>query len=503
MRDIVVISDLHLGRGKNPATGRYHHLEAFFYDEDFGQFCSWLCREADESKIDFKLVFAGDTFDLLRIDPERKPGAGAWERRYGSTLTPALAANLVGEILAGHPGFVTALAHVLSAGYEVIFLPGNHDMEMQWKPVQQVIRRAVSERAAALGDQAAAVTADRRLSFSPWFHYEPGRIWIEHGCQYDVENSFEYPLRSGLSDHPDAAREVEKDLPMGTFFQRYLYNAFGNITFIVPSSQANLRYFRWLLVNKPRLLARVLTSHFPFFLQVIRRIAKLASTPRALAKVSAEELAALDQQERLDGKLTKVAALKATHGTAAMVARGLILQFIKVVGIAILLALMVAGLWFAGFNAIAQLGVGFGLKAVLFVILNFLFLIVLASGVGYLLLRPPRAPPLRPMRRAAAQISDLLEVPLVVFGHTHDEVVWRLRRKNGDGWYYNTGTWIAVFTHDQLLPRERVQYTFLRVRDQNAELLHFSPGRGEAIPVILLEDDRWSEPTRPTNPQPS
>ena len=107
------------------------------------------------------------------------------------------------------------------------------------------------------------------------------------------------------------------------------------------------------------------------------------------------------------------------------------------------------------------------------------------------------------MRRAAGQIGGLLGVPLVVFGHSHDEVVWRLPRHEGVTWYYNTGTWIAVFTHDQLLPRERVQYTFLRVRGDAAELLHFSPGRGEPIPVILLEEDRWSEPTRPSNPQPS
>jgi hypothetical protein len=41
-----------------------------------------------------------------------------------------------------------------------------------------------------------------------------------------------------------------------------------------------------------------------------------------------------------------------------------------------------------------------------------------------------------------------------------------------------------------LLPRERVQFTFLRVRDSTGELLHWSPGRGEPLPVILLDEDR-------------
>ena len=504
MRDIVVVSDLHLGRGKNPESGRHHHLEAFFYDDDFARFCAWLCEQATASKVDFKLILNGDTFDLLRINPVPAAGASASERRFGALLTPERAAATMADILAGHAGFVEALARVLNAGYDVLILPGNHDIEVQWAPVQAVIRQAIIERVRAIAGDAGAVTADRRLEFAPWFYYEPGRIWIEHGCQYDAENSFEYLLRDRLAELPDSIHEVEKDLPLGTFFQRYLYNAFGNITFIVPSSRAHLRYFRWLLVNKPRLLARVLTSHFPFFLQVIRHIAKAGGSTRVLSTVHDSRLTELEESSHLGAKLQRVAALKATHGTAAVVARGIILQILKVIGVAVLLALMVAGLWFAGFHAINEMEVGFGLKAIFFITLNFLFLTSVTVGVGYLLLRPPRGPPMRPMRRAARQIGAILDVPIVTFGHSHDEVVWRLKRPDGTTWYYNTGTWIAVFTHDQLLPRERVQYTFLRVHEDKAELMHWSPGRGESIPVILIEEgNRWGEPTRPTEAQAS
>ncbi|HKE13746.1 MAG TPA: hypothetical protein VKB80_02690, partial [Kofleriaceae bacterium] len=80
-------------------------------------------------------------------------------------------------------------------------------------------------------------------------------------------------------------------------------------------------------------------------------------------------------------------------------------------------------------------------------------------------------------------------VPIVTFGHTHDEVIARLEVEGAPAWYFNTGTWIAVFTADALLPRERVQYTFLRVRGHQGELLHWSPGRREATPVVLLEED--------------
>ena len=66
-----------------------------------------------------------------------------------------------------------------------------------------------------------------------------------------------------------AAAAAEGDLPLGNFFQRYLYNAFGSITFLVPSSRANYRYFRWLLANEPRLLLRVTLGHARFLVQLL------------------------------------------------------------------------------------------------------------------------------------------------------------------------------------------------------------------------------------------
>jgi hypothetical protein len=107
------------------------------------------------------------------------------------------------------------------------------------------------------------------------------------------------------------------------------------------------------------------------------------------------------------------------------------------------------------------------------------------------------------MRRAATKLAALARVPIVTFGHTHEEVIARLDDDGASAWYFNTGTWIAVFTADTLLPRERVQYTFLRVRGHRGELMHWSPGRREAFPVVLLEEDHHllggAQTDRPTD----
>ena len=130
MHDLVVVSDLHLGRGKNPHTGRYFELEAFFYDEDFRAFCLWLVDDAHKRNASLRLIINGDAFDLLRFDrPPQTPEATFVERQFGPFLTPDRAARDISEILDGHPGFVEGVARVLGAGHEVVILPGNHDLE--------------------------------------------------------------------------------------------------------------------------------------------------------------------------------------------------------------------------------------------------------------------------------------------------------------------------------------------------------------------------------------
>jgi len=495
--DIVVVSDLHLGRGMNPKTRRFYRLEAFFYDDDFEQFCRWLIEDAAARKTTFKLVFNGDTFDLLRIEPEQpQPGASMSMRLYGPESTPATAAYTMADILHGHAAFVRAIARVLHAGHRVVFLPGNHDLEIQWQPVQNCIRRTLLKQVRELSSEADAERAGECILFEPWFHHEPGRIWIEHGNQYDPDNAFTYQLRSNIDI--EAAAQTEQDSPIGSFFQRYLYNQFGSITFIVPSGRANVRYFRWLLINKPRLLANVATSHFPFLLQVLRRIAKSGRTTDRLRQLHEAQLDELAESSGLGETLHQIDRLKVVHGSAAVFGKGIIRRVLKAVGLAVLLTFMVAGLWFAGFQAITEMQAGFGLKAVLFLGLNLIFLLLTIAGLAFLLLRTPATKPQdRPLRDAAGFISQALNVPIVTFGHTHDEVVFPLSKDTVEAakrepWYFNTGTWIAVFTHDQLLPRERVQYTFLRVIGNEAELVYWSPGRHQSVPVVLIDElDRY------------
>jgi hypothetical protein len=267
-------------------------------------------------------------------------------------------------------------------------------------------------------------------------------------------------------------------------------DSFGPITFIVPSSRANARYFKWLLVHQPALLFNVLLSHLPFAFQLVRRFAQAAAgDPAQLARAHEAGLSALAQKSGLGDKLRAIDAAKSVRAYFVQAIYGATWQLAKFAGVGLLAALFAAGLWATASIAITEWRAGLGLKALLFLALNFLFLSGAVAGIAFAWLRQSPDPGTRPLRRAAARLAELLKVPVVTFGHTHEEGIWRA----GDAWYFNTGTWIAVFTHDVLLPRERVQFTFLRIRGEGAaleaELLHWSPGRGKPLPVILLEEE--------------
>jgi hypothetical protein len=78
-RQIVVISDLHMGLGKD-AVGAWDRHEDFRWAADFDAFLTAVDREG-KSAVD--LVLNGDSFDLLYA-PRRTPAVRNPKRRNGS-----------------------------------------------------------------------------------------------------------------------------------------------------------------------------------------------------------------------------------------------------------------------------------------------------------------------------------------------------------------------------------------------------------------------------------
>src|SRR5689334_11838443 len=118
----LVLSDLHLGTGSRP--GELNVFEDFHYDDELAELLAHHDREVGPDG-EIELILNGDIFDLLKV----KIGGV-----FPIEITDAIATDKLRQCLDGHPRFVHAIRAFMSkAGRRLVFIPGNHDLDM-WFP---------------------------------------------------------------------------------------------------------------------------------------------------------------------------------------------------------------------------------------------------------------------------------------------------------------------------------------------------------------------------------
>ncbi len=92
----------------------------------------------------------------------------------------------------------------------------------------------------------------------------------------------------------------------------------------------------------------------------------------------------------------------------------------------------------------------------------------------------------RKIRGDARFIARELGVKFVTFGHTHYADI---NRCDENSWYFNTGTWMTIFSPEEEIYRDSRQFTFLHVEEGEAQLLRWNPDRGAPQPVRVVDTD--------------
>ncbi|NIS59667.1 MAG: hypothetical protein GTO13_02860 [Proteobacteria bacterium] len=218
--NIVIISDLHLSQGRDPLTKKFDRNEDFFFDEQFDRFLSHLENETEHRSRNWRLIIAGDMVDFLQIT--RRPKDSEFrlrvsEKQYGLGTAADKTVWKMKAMMDGHWVFFTALGRFISCGHKCTIITGNHDIEWTVPDVRKAFREEMKKYLPGGVNDADGIVSNR-IEFCPWFYYEPGLIWVEHGNQYDGLNSFDYLLFPYLPDGDELM------LPGGSFFVRYLFN---------------------------------------------------------------------------------------------------------------------------------------------------------------------------------------------------------------------------------------------------------------------------------------
>ncbi|QQR89511.1 MAG: metallophosphoesterase [Myxococcales bacterium] len=169
----IVLSDLHLGTGIK--RGELNPFEDFVHDDRFADLLQYYDEKAG-TETEIELILNGDIFDLLRVKID-----GKWPLE----ITEEIATEKLRKCLEGHPRFVRSLREFLAkAKRRVVYLPGNHDLDMWFAAPQELFRRYVAP---------ADGPADKlRFITSSDTYYLPEGIQIRHGHQLERIHRVDY-----------------------------------------------------------------------------------------------------------------------------------------------------------------------------------------------------------------------------------------------------------------------------------------------------------------------
>lgn len=240
---LIIVSDLHLSEGWNPATRRLSRNEDFFFDLNFQRFLQSLTDKAETGGFSYKLIINGDFVDFLQFTsvPEDASINGepitSRERELGLGTSAVKTRWKLNVLMKGHRVFFHALNQFILLGNEVIIIPGNHDIEWIIPEVQAEFKENLSESI----PEEQKNGFKERITFAPWFHYDADfSVFIEHGSQYDDINSFDYllyPYKEDGTIH----------LPAGAFFVRYLFNRVEQYYPFADNMKPTSKFIFWAL----------------------------------------------------------------------------------------------------------------------------------------------------------------------------------------------------------------------------------------------------------------
>jgi len=298
-----IVSDFHLTEAedtdpKHPLWKRYKHRDLFI-DESFERFLGHI-REAAEGPVE--LILNGDIFDfdpVTTLPDKPEFPISMLERLRGLGPEQPKSMFKIRRILRHHPVFVRALGEFLRDGHRIVFVIGNHDLELHWPKVRQEIRDVLD-----IPDE-----AQQRLSFCEWFYISGGDTLVQHGNQFDAYCMCFDPIHPTVEFHsPPRIR-----LPFGDIAGRLMLNGMGMFNPYVEESflggiRAHLVFFyRYVMRVQPLLIVTWLWSALATLVVSLREgFLPSVKQPETLAK-RVDEIAS-----RSNASAGMVIALRAT-----------------------------------------------------------------------------------------------------------------------------------------------------------------------------------------------
>lgn len=221
MELLVVIGDLHIGY-KESSWGK--GIKEFVTLIDSFNYLS--------QKLNYKfvLVINGDIFELDHT--ERK-------LEVESTEKGAIERTL--KIINNYKELMKSLAEFISFNNRVVFIIGNHDLELWYKGV----RESIVEQLSSFLPEGLKDRIRSNVTFEPWFYLYKDKTYIEHGHLYDPD----FSIINFLSPfHSDSQSKLA--LPLGSMVTRMVSPYLSSLPrFPTGHASSPIKYYIWTIVT--------------------------------------------------------------------------------------------------------------------------------------------------------------------------------------------------------------------------------------------------------------
>lgn len=235
----LVISDLHLGKGRLLEDGGVNALEEFYYSEKLVEFFQYYSTGAYKD-YDVEIIINGDFLNFLQVD---------YKGHYLTTITETIAVEVLKSIIKGHSQVFKAMGDFLSQPYrQITYVIGNHDQGMMFQGCRDHLDQAVG----------------KPLLYKNIIYFVDG-IHIEHGHMHEAANRMDprkFFIKQGLP-------EPILNLPFGSHFFIELVlkvkEKYPHVDKIRPFGQM----MRWALINETMMLLKASGLFFKYVYSLI------------------------------------------------------------------------------------------------------------------------------------------------------------------------------------------------------------------------------------------
>lgn len=446
--DTIVLSDVHLSDAepvnKTRPLWKKFKQKQFFIDQDFSEFLSCI-QSQSENKIE--LILNGDIFDFdsVMAVPSSNHLFNLSQYEYNFGLKPREERSVfkIDVILKQHSIFVKSLCDFIKNGNKIVFIIGNHDIELNWVSVQKKILDYLQ------------LTKEERKSviFCEWCYVSNKDTLIEHGHQYDPYCMVLDPINPVVKKNG----EYIIRLPFGNLANRFMINVMGfknphNDDSYVKTFKEFIQFFlKYELRNQPLIvldwlrgaLKTLIYSIGESFLPRVKDPMTYNSKLKKIAKksnVSVESLLALRENHAHPAVRRPFSVIKELWLDRAFLLAAMIIlawQLFSIIAVFISISFN----WF--FLPLSIMLSVFGYYA---------------NGVGGSEVRTNQKLA-EDMAIASAKICN---VKRVILGHTH--YVYHKRNKGFE--LMNTGTW-SIFFKDVECTQKVYLFTFAWIKAKN------------------------------------